>query len=242
MRCSWSGCLAERLACASVVGHRCDAGHGAAVHVGSPRLSREVLSIPHAFRIFLSHRGLNIELRPPILAVRPGIGFSGRNHHGKNQAHRVHPGHVRTIRAAGRHPDSDRDGAATHRLGSEQRTDDALLAHRPADPYAGPGGAASRLRRGGAAQSGGATGAGLRRQFLGQEPAPHGAVCRHLPGRADCRIADTTIELDALHRPDPAERPVPARLLRADGQRRVLERADAARAHRLDAVRADGAI
>jgi predicted nuclease of restriction endonuclease-like (RecB) superfamily len=62
------------------------------------------------------------------------------------------------------------------------------------------------------------------------------------PDEQNCRITDTTIELDALHRPDPAERPAPAGLLRADGERRTLERADAARAHRLDAVRAHGAV
>src|SRR3546814_1276775 len=64
----------------------------------------------------------------------------------------------------------------------------------------------------------------------------------HLPRRADSRITDTRIELDALHRPDPAERPAPAGLLCTDGERRTLERADAARAHRLDVVRAHGAV
>ncbi|KAG1170860.1 hypothetical protein G6F35_017154 [Rhizopus arrhizus] len=39
-----------------------------------------------------------------------------------------------------------------------------------------------------------------------------------------------------------AERPAPTAILRADGERRTLERADAARAHRLDAVRAHGAV
>src|SRR3546814_2732882 len=56
------------------------------------------------------------------------------------------------------------------------------------------------------------------------------------------RITDTRIELDALHCPDPAERPASAGLLRADGERRALERAHAARAHRLDAVRAHGNV
>src|SRR3546814_12333514 len=64
----------------------------------------------------------------------------------------------------------------------------------------------------------------------------------HLPRRADSRITDTRIELDALHRPDPAERPAPAGLLCTDLERRTLERADSARAHRLDVVRAHGAV
>src|SRR3546814_8382892 len=54
-------------------------------------------------------------------------------------------------------------------------------------------------------------GEGIRQQFFGEKPAPYGAVCCHVPRRGNCRITDTTIELDAFHRPDSAERPAPAR-------------------------------
>src|SRR5205823_1779213 len=107
---------------------------------------------------------------------------------------------------------------------------------RPPHPYGGIGWASGRVWRGNPADPGHAAGPRLWARVRGKEPAPDGQIRRHVPRRANCRDSVATIELVASRPATGAERPAPAGLLLADGQRRTLERADAARAHRLNVV------
>ena len=89
-------------------------------------------------------------------------------------------------------------------------------------------------------RSGETIGAGVWPGIWRQEPAPDDPICRGVPGAGDCRITDTTIELDPLHRADPAEQATTARLLRGDVPGGTLERECTAREDRRDALRAHG--
>ena len=73
-------------------------------------------------------------------------------------------------------------------------------------------------------------------QFCGEKPTSHGAVRGHVPGWANCRDNVTTIELVTLRSSNTVERSTATGILRADVQRRTLERAHSARTHRLYAV------
>jgi hypothetical protein len=98
--------------------------------------------------------------------------------------------------------------------------DAALLTHRHPHPKGHPARRAGGIRGQDCLRSGETIGAGVWPGIWRQEPAPDDPICRGVPGAGDCRITDTTIELDPLHRADPAEQATTARLLRGDVQER----------------------
>jgi hypothetical protein len=62
------------------------------------------------------------------------------------------------------------------------------------------------------------------------------------PERGNCRIADTTIELDPLHRSATPKKRAATRVLRGALPRLRVERQQAAAKNRLHALRADGSV
>src|SRR3972149_6107658 len=131
-----------------------------------------------------------------------------------DQQKNTSPPTVKANGAAWRHPGTDRNGAPARRFGGQQRIVYAVLAYRPAHPYASAVRPARWVWRGRPADAGRTLGAGLRQQFHGKESAAHGAVRRRFPGRINCRDTVTTIELVSFRQASSAQRFPAAGLLR----------------------------